>query len=240
MAVVELDYQNLPGDDVFSGIDRLFFIPTAALAGRQEENRAVIEAAAKSGVGYLIYLSFINSPEFPGNPLAVDHIVAEKDLEANAGDMKVLALRSGYYFENFAAAIGDATTLGKVFSASKDGVISQAARADMAEAGANLLLADAPKTGVVTFVGESLTKEQMATKVGEAAGKDVALVELEPEQLKEGMVGAGVPEFVADVFTKVDVETRDGALQSDSTELAEALGRAPKTFDEFIREFLAQ
>lgn len=238
--VVELDYQNLPGDDVFAGIDRLFFIPTSALAGREDENRAVIEAAAASGVDYLVYLSFINAPEFPNDPLAVDHIATEKVLQQQSGKMKTLSLRSGYYFENFVSSIQGALESGSVFSASRDGVISQAARADMAEAAANLFVADRPKVGVVTFAAESLTKGEMAKVVGEVSGKDVALVELAPEQLKAGMVDAGLPEFVADVFAQVDVATRDGALESDSTELAEALGRKPQSFEEFVREFLAR
>ena len=216
-------------------IDRLLFIPTAATSGRVEENTRVIEAAEKDGVQELIYLSFIGATDFPDDPLTPDH--AETEALLADSKMRTLSLRSGFYAENVLGA-GEGYVAGGVFpSTAQDGKISVVGRDDLALAGAKLLLAEELPIGVMTFAGKAYTKAEIAQALSEAAGSEVKPLELSEEDYRATLMQFGMPAEVADVFTAVDVSTRGGALYSDSHELADVLGRDPKTFAELAKEW---
>lgn len=234
--VRQFDYTNVDSG-ALDGVDRLFFIPSADLAGRVPQNEAVIRAAQQAGVGHLFYLSFIGAQEFPNNPLTLDHKATEDVLAESS--LTWTAVRSGYYFENFLAGAEGYVASGVVPSASQDGKIAGAARAEMAEAAASMLLSDVPPTGMVTFAGRGLTTAEMTKALADAAGASISVRQLTPPELKAALQGFGMPEFVAGVFSAVDESAVGGSLDSDSTALAEYLGREPKSFADAAREWAA-
>lgn len=209
----------------FAGIDRLLIIPSSATHGRVEENTTLIHAARAARVGHVFYLSFIGASEFPDNPLTPDHAATEDVLNASA--IPHLSIRNGFYLDNYLGSLPGIKASGKLFSAAGEGVINGATRADLAKAGAALLTEDAPRVGIVTLGGPGATKAEHAKAISQGLGLPVELVNVNYDELKQGMVDAGLPEPRAAVMAQVDVATAHGALATHSTLLEELLGHRP-------------
>ena len=216
-----------------AGIDRLLFVPTAETSGRVEENQRVIRAAEKAQVQDLLYVSFIGATEFPNDPLTPDHAATEALLDTSP--LNTLSARSGFYSDNTLRSAHDFATGGVFPSTAQDGKISAVSREDLAEAAAKVLASDAIPTGVQTWAGPALTKREMAAALSDAHATTITYLELDPEAYTQGMVDSGMPQPVAEMFTQVDIATRDGALYSEDTSLEQILGRKPTPFAEAAR-----
>ena len=216
-----------------AGIDRLLFVPTAETSGRVEENERVIRAAEKAQVQDLLYVSFIGATEFPNDPLTPDHAATEALLDTSP--LNTLSARSGFYSDNTLRSAHDFATGGVFPSTAQDGKISAVSREDLAEAAAKVLASDTIPTGVQTWAGPALTKREMAAALSDAHATTITYLELDPEAYTQGMVDSGMPLPVAEMFTQVDIATRDGALYSEDTSLEQILGRKPTSFAEAAR-----
>ena len=83
---------------------------------------------------------------------------------------------------------------------------------------------------------EALTYYEVAEKISKAAGREVKYVDLPPEQLKAGMLGAGVPEFYADWLLDLNRYFKEGGLSRVTDDVKRISERDPITFDQYARE----
>ena len=232
----KLDYDNVQGNE-FEGIDRLLFIPDARTEGREKALTDVIGTAAKNGVDFLVYVSFMGADQNSPDPLAIDHGFAEKLLEESG--LNYFSLRSAMYYENFLGSADGYIMGGSVPSSSEDGRYSQAARDDLAEAAVNVLIADSPRTGVAELNAQTLSTPEMVEIFNEVTGRDLKVDEMSHDEYAATLAGLGLPEAAAKVFAAVDAATKQGVLDFESSALEELLGRTPKSFEDAVREWAA-
>jgi len=76
--------------------------------------------------------------------------------------------------------------------------------------------------------------------VGAAAGQEVNYQEVEPEKLVAIYTESGVPAQFADILVDTDVQVRDGALEVNSADLSQLIGRPTASLGKTIKEALAQ
>lgn len=219
------------------GVTRLLFVSSPAPQGREAEHRAVIDAAQAAGVQRLVYTSFVGTPERSDNPLTPDHTFTES-LLANSDIPQIVVLRNGFYQENILGQLPQILDSGVLVGASGGGKISGASRLDLGEA-AGRALTDAVQPGTYVLVGPSLTKSEFAAQIAEGSGTQVRYQEVPLEGYRTGMIEAGMPEGVAQVFTEVEKATASGAMESDSRDLATILGREPETVADTVRRLQA-
>jgi len=85
---------------------------------------------------------------------------------------------------------------------------------------------------------EELTGAETARILGEAIGKpDLKWVVVPGEQLKQGMLAAGMPPAIVDAMVEMQATQRTGKLGEDYELHRPALG--PTKLREFAREFAA-
>lgn len=221
----EADYTDQASyEAALQGVDRVLLISSGDIfADRSVQHRNVIEAAKAVGVSLIAYTSIVNA-DTATHGLAKAHQDTEAIL-AEAGVPYVL-LRNGWYTENYLGAIEPTLQFGLAGSAG-DGKVNVAPRADYAEAAAVVIGSDEDQAGKVYELGgdTALTLAEIAALIGEAAGQEVAYVDLPEEEYAKVLAGAGLPEPLTIVLASSSAGTGRGELHTASSDLSSLLGR---------------
>ena len=213
------------------GVDRLVLVSASEPGKRLPQHKAVIAAAEEAGVQRIVYTSILKADN-TSNALAPEHIATEQVLADSA--IETVALRNSWYFENYNAQIPGYLERG-VIGAAGDGKVSGATRQDYAEAAAAAVTADAVR-GVYELGGEAFTLADLAAAVAEVTGKDVTYTNVSVADLTAGMVAAGLDEGMAGFWASIDASIEAGDLFTESTDLAELIGRKPTSLIEAVRQ----
>lgn len=223
--VRQADYsQPASWDAALKGADKVLLISSSEIGQRAKQHRNVIDAAKKAGVKLLAYTSVLHADSSVLG-LADDHKQTEAYLRAS-GVPHVL-LRNGWYTENYAAGIPTALSLGAVYGAAGNGRISAATRADYAEAAAVALTSDNQAGKTYELAGDTaFTLSEFAAEISRQSGKDIGYVNLPEAEYKKALLGAGLPEFLAELLANSDTGVSKGALFDEGHQLSKLIGRA--------------
>ena len=222
----------------FAGGDRLLLISTDALdrpGRRLAQHRAAIAAAEAAGVRHVLYTSM---PEPADSPLLIapDHLGTEQALAASALPGWTV-LRNHWYFENLFLWLPSALPGGQWYSAAGRGGVAHIARDDLARAAATALADGQDGRRVFTLSGaRAWTTDEIAAAVARATGKPLAVVPVPVEALVQGMVDAGLPEPVAQVFASFDTNTAAGRVATVTGDYRALTGRDPRPFEDWLAE----
>lgn len=218
----------------FAGAERVLLV-SASISGpeRVRLHRNAIDAAKAAGAPHVLYTSIV-APD-PASPFAptVDHVATEEYLRASG--LRWTFLRNSLYMESVPALVGGALAGGAV-EGPADGPIAWAARADLAEATANLLAAGGHLDAAVELTGgEAVDLDALAAVVGRLTGRQVERRTLSDAAYREGLLAFGVPPAGADVLLSIFAASREGRFAAVSPALGRLLGRAPTTAEELLR-----
>lgn len=211
-------------DAAFAGVDALLLISSSEVGKRLQQHENVIAAAKKAGVGFLAYTSILHADTSPLG-LASEHLATEKWI-AGSG-IPYAFLRNGWYIENYLGSIGPALEHGAVAGSVGEGRISAASRADYAEAAAVVLANSAAYVNAVLELGgdDAFTLTDLATAIGDLAGKPVVYAYMPEDAYKAMLVQVGLPEGFAGLLADSDVGASKGGLFDDSKTLSRIIGR---------------
>jgi NAD(P)H dehydrogenase (quinone) len=224
-------------ESAFAGVDRVLLISTDELASpgkRLAQHKAAVAAAAKAGVGHILYTSMPN-PDKSLVSFAPDHLGTEEAIKASG--MAYTIIRNSWYIDNYFMGMPHNLQAGQWFTSMGDGRVSNISRDDCAAAAA-AALANPPAGNVtLTLTGaELLNAEEIAAAVSKAAGKPLKVVPVTDEQLAAGVAGAGMPPFVVELVVSADANIRAGNF-AVLTDVFETLtGRKPQTVADFFEE----
>ena len=222
-----------------AGIDRLLLISSNDLEHRIGQHEAVIAAAKAAGTAFLAYTSVLHADVSPLD-LAADHRATEAAV-ARSGLAHAL-LRNGWYTENYFGAIAPALAHGVVLGSSGAGRISAAARADYAEAAAVVLTAaDLPASATYELAGDTaFTLAEFAAALSTASGKPVAYQDLPKAEYKAVLLGAGLPEPVAELVAGASAQAVTDTLFDASGTLSKLIGRPTMPLADSLTAALAE
>ena len=210
-------------DSAFADADRLLLISSSEVGQRVAQHRNVIDAAKRAKVGLIAYTSILHADSSP-LALAAEHQQTEALLKAS-GVPHVL-LRNGWYTENYLASIPPALQHGVFIGSAGDGRIASAARADYAAAAAAVLTRADQAGKVYELAGdEAYTLSELAAQITRQSGKTVAYQNLSQADFRAALLGAGLPEPIADLLAASDVGAAQGGLFDDSHQLSRLIGR---------------
>jgi NAD(P)H dehydrogenase (quinone) len=224
-------------DAAFAGADRLLFVSGSEPGPhRIEQHQAVIDAAARAGIGLVAYTS---APKADTSDmiLSADHAATERAL-ADSG-VPYVFLRNGWYIENYFGALPAVLEYG-LTGAVGDGLISGAARADLAEAAAAVVVGDGHENRVYELGGQAFTLPVLAAEFSRLSGRPVGYSNLPPGDYAAFLSGAGVPSGFAEILADADRAAAKGALYVEGNELECLLGRPVTPLADVIRMALEQ
>ena len=124
---------------------------------------------------------------------------------------------------------------GAMVGAAGEGRFSSAARADFAEAAAIVLTSEGQAGQVYELAGDrSYTLAEFAAELSRQAGRPVAYRDLSQANYKQVLLGAGLPEPLADVLSDEDAVSRGDTLMDEAGVLARLIGRPTTPMPETI------
>lgn len=211
-----LDFDDPSGIEL-GGVETLVLVS----AGYAEDDRvigrhaAVLEAAARDGVGHVVYTSLTGAGDHLGFALA--HRATER-LVRRLG-LPWTILRNGLYAELFGGLLTWSGT--GVESAFGDGALAAVARADLAEAAAVVAAEPARHRGrVYELVGTPITAADVAGRLG-VPHRSIGL-----EEYRRRLDGTpGLLPFQPSMLASIASAVRHGFLDGTGPDLAALLGR---------------
>ncbi len=210
--------------DAFAGTDKLLLISTNGSDDlRIAQHRAVVAAAAEAKVGQLVYTSIVDAAQ---NPLALARTHRTTEGVIRDADLPYVFLRNNWYAENYTATLQDAVGRGGLVGSAQDGRIAAATRDDYAAAAVAVLATNGHEGAVYELTGDTAwTLAELAHEVSKQTGKEISYTDLPPEQYQQILLGAGLPDFFAEVLVDAEVKIADGALAEATPDLSRLIGR---------------
>jgi NAD(P)H dehydrogenase (quinone) len=235
--VRQADYnQPAPWGAALQGVDKLLLISASEVGQRARQHGTVIEAAKRAGVKLLAYTSVLRA-DTSTLGLAAEH--RETEAAIRTSGLPFVFLRNGWYTENHTAGIKTALSLGAVYGCAGEGPFSSAARQDFADAAAAVLSLDNQAGRVYELAGDTpYTLAEFAAEVSQVFGKSIAYVNLPEAEYKKALIGAGLPDFVAEILANSDTAASKGALFHDGRQLSALIGRPTTSLSKVVKAAL--
>lgn len=219
----------------FAGVEKLMIVSTDALDGegtRLRQHKAAVAAAKEAGVSRIFYTS-LPRPDESVVTFAPDHLSTEDAIKASG--LAYTFFRNNWYQENTLFALPHALEAGQWYVATGEGRIPYIAREDCARAIAAGLAKTPAENKVYTLTGaEALNVEEVAALAREITGKPLTVVQVNEEQLIEGLKAAGFPAPVAATFASFDANQRAGLFEPVTDDFKTLTGREPATLKAFF------
>ena len=219
----------------FKGADRVLIISTDDLATpgkRLAQHRNAVSAAAKAGVKHIVYTSMPN-PDKSLISFAPDHLGTEEAIKASG--LAYTILRNAWYYDNYLHSMPHNLQTGKWYTAFGKGRVSNISRDDCARAAAAALANPPAGSQTLTLTGpQALTAEEIAATISTAAGKSLDVVHVSDEQLEQGLVGAGLPDFVVKMLVTTAANIRAGNFDLVTGDFEKLTGAKPQPIGAFL------
>ncbi|MFJ8850653.1 SDR family oxidoreductase [Streptomyces sp. NPDC102437] len=223
--------------DAFRAGDRVLLISGSEVGRRVPQHTAVIDAAKAAGVAQLAYTGILGGPAADFR-LAAEHKVTEQ-LILDSG-LPHTFLRNGWYTENYTANLAPVLEHGAVVANAGEGRIASATRADYAAAAAAVLTGEGHIGAAYELSGDvAWSPADYAAEISKATGKEIAYRNVPAATHQEILVGAGVPEFFAEILVDVDEAIARGLLATTSGDLARLIGRPTTPLAETVAAAVA-
>ncbi|MER5615288.1 SDR family oxidoreductase [Streptomyces sp. NPDC002215] len=223
--------------EAFRTGDRVLLISGNEVGRRVPQHTAVIDAAKAAGVAQLAYTGILGGPAADFR-LAAEHKVTEQ-LILDSG-LPHTFLRNGWYTENYTANLAPVLEHGAVVANAGEGRIASATRADYAAAAAAVLTGEGHIGAAYELSGDvAWSLAEYAAEISRATGKEIAYRNVPAATHQEILVGAGVPEFFAEILVDVDEAIARGLLAGTSGDLARLIGRPTTPLAETVAAAVA-
>ncbi|MGW0877068.1 NmrA family NAD(P)-binding protein [Streptomyces sp. NPDC002755] len=224
---------------LLDGVDAVFLV-TANVPGQLSQEQFVIRAAAKAGVKRLVKLSVGGAS--PDAPLALARVHHGAEQELVATDIPRTVLRPAFFMDNLIQYIPWIDSDGRLPLPLGDGAMGMIDSRDIADVAViELLDTSADNHDLVLTGPEPLTAEQALNRVGEVVGRSLGHVDSTREEfLRRYLSDGNTSEYAEDIATLYDGILRAGYGAGTTDTVSEALGRAPRTIDDFARAHVAE
>lgn len=228
------DPESLPR--AFDGAERLLLISTDPIEPgiRTRQHTNAVQAAAKAGVGQVIYTSIVRATD-PGNPAVVagDHAATEQALDESG--LSYIALRENIYTDMQLLSAPAAVASGVLTGNEGDGGVAYVTRDDIAAVAAALLAEGGPDGPLDVTGPAAVTQHDLAAALSEITGRQVSYQPVTDDAFVDGLVqNAGMPEQIARAYATFGQAAREGWLDGVTDTVARIAGRQPTSVYDFL------
>ncbi|MCO6490694.1 MAG: SDR family oxidoreductase [Phaeodactylibacter sp.] len=217
------------------GADRAFLVHTPALEIPKHE-KAFIGAAKKAGVEKIVKVSVIGAG--PDAPLRLARMHAEVEDYLMQSGIAYTILRPHSFMQNLLGNIPTIQGQGAMYSNNGDAKIPLIDARDIGAVAAAALTEEGHDGKTYTLTGPAAVSFQdVADAIGKAVGKAVQFVNVPDDAAKQGLMGAGFPEWLADDLVTLNQWGRQVGEQQPSEDVASVLGRPGHSLEDFARDY---
>ena len=217
------------------GVQRVFLVgpPTRDLPALE---RRAVDEIKRSGVSHIVKLSAMG-----GRAATFPRQHADSEDYIKSCGVPYTFLRPNGFMQNLVIYNADTINTQNAFYASQgEGKVSHVDLRDVGAVAVKVLTEEGHQGMAYTLTGpEAITNRRIAQILSEDAGREINYVDLPPEQLKQAMLGAGVPEWSADALVDLQRLYREDGASAVTRDVEHLLGRKPISFEQFSRDHRA-
>jgi len=217
-----------------AGIDKLFLLSGGAPNQVEQESNAV-EAAKKAGVKHIVKLSVWGAAEEEFS-FAKMHRAAEKAIEASG--IAWTFLRPNGFMQNMENySLPTIQSQGAFYSSVGDSKVAHVDVRDIAAVAVKALTEAGHEGKAYSLTGPSaITNNEIAQKLSSASGREIHYVDVSDADLKQGLLGSGMPEGYANAYLDLMRYYRTGHAGTISDDVRRVTGRDAIPFDQYARD----
>ncbi|MBV9082497.1 MAG: SDR family oxidoreductase [Acidobacteriaceae bacterium] len=214
-------------------VDHVFLVgpPTEQLPALE---RKAVDVFAQANIEHLVKLSAMGGREatFPRQH-------AESEDYIRSSGVPYTFLRPNGFMQNMVNYNAPTITTQDAFYGSEgDGRVSQIDIRDVAAVAVKTLTEAGHVGKTYTLTGpEALTNTEVAQILSRELGREIRYVNLPPEQLKQALLSAGLPEWNADALLDLQRLYREGKAATVTRDVEQLLGREPINYKQFARDY---
>src|SRR5215208_3067848 len=220
-----------------AGVERTFLL-TNSSERAQAQQIAFIDAARQSGVAHIVKLSQFSAEAHSPVRFLRYHAAVEAALQASG--IAYTLLRPNLFMQgllNFRSTIATQNTF---YAAAGDAKVSAIDVRDIADVTVAALTESGHEGKLYELTGpQALTHAEMAEGLSRALGRQVAFVDIPPEAMREALLGIGFPVWQAEGLVEDYAHYRRGEAAAVTSGVEDATGKAPRSFEEFARDYAA-
>jgi uncharacterized protein YbjT (DUF2867 family) len=231
---VALDFNEPESlDAAFRGADKLFLLSGGANQVEQESN--AVEAAKRAGVKHIVKLSVIGAGE-ESFSFAKMHRAAEKAVEASG--IAWTFLRPNGFMQNMENySLPTIKSQNAFYSSVGDSKVAHVDVRDIAAVAVKALTEPGHESKAYTLTGPSaVSNHEIAQKLSESSGRSINYVDLSDADLRQGLIGSGMPDGYADAYLDLMRFYRSGDAAVVSDDIRRVTGREPIAFEQYARD----
>ena len=213
---------------VFQGCEALFLVNTGPDLGERDYTCAL--AARDAGIQHLVKLSTLDAKTGVGT--GPWHARGEEAVRESG--VPYTFIRTSAFMSNALSWVDSIRDEGVLYSSTGEGKIAFIHPDDIADVVVSALSLGVARNGSLVITGpQAMSYREMASAISEAIGKPIRYETMsDADALADAMMWAD--RVYADALVDIWRAVREGRLATISGGVQQALGRAPRTFGEWI------
>lgn len=230
------DFDNLSTiRAALENIERAFLL-TPSTENAEVQQKTFVQTAKEAGIKQIVKLSqWAASADSPVRFLRY-HAAVEEEIKMSG--LNYTFLRPNLFMQNLLGFKDLIAGEGKFYAPAGDCSISIVDVRDIAEVAAAALTENQHANKIYDITGpESLTHDELASKLSAALGKKIHFVDTPPIVMREMLIKFGMPEWQADGLEEDFDHYRRGEAMVIADGVKQATGKKPFSFDDFARDY---
>lgn len=231
VAVEASDYGDFDAmKAALAGAETLFLVSFREAEDRLDRHFRAVDAAVDSGVGRIVYLSFLQASADSTFKLGRQHQATEEHI-ASTG-LGYTFLRSSFYADFVPFFTGDD---GVIRAPAGDGAVSWISRDDIADTVVAALQSDDYLGEALENTGpEALDFHETAAALSRVTGREIIYVEESVDEAWESRRTTGAPEWEIEGWVSSYLAVANGELSTVSDTVERLTGHPPTDLETFL------
>jgi len=215
-----------------AGVKKVFLLPPL-LPNQLELMNRFVDSAKRAGVAHIVKLSVIGLDETQYT-LGGWHGANEQRIRESG--LAFTFLRPNSFMQNFINHF--APRDGAIYLPWGNGTASFVDTRDVARVAAEALTTEEHGGRIYTLTGPAaLSMPEVAQILSEAAGREINYVDVPEEAAHDGMVQAGLPQWLTDAIMELHAINKQSRWSVVTSDIEIVTGRPASTFSQFARDY---
>ena len=198
----------------------------------------VIDAAAATGVQRIVKLSALGAQV--GSPLQFWDWHGRIELHLRRSAVPAVILRPSFYMSGLLGSADAVRHTGKLFAPADGARIAMIDPRDVAAVAGVVLTTTGHKGETHVITGpEAITFGRIAEELSAATGRRVEFVDVPDEGARQGLVAAGMPDWLAEQLVVLFGMLRQNVHEQTTDTVRTLTGREPRAFAQFAHDHAA-
>lgn len=219
--------------EAFSNIDRVFLISPPGYANQYDIISPLIQEAKRKGLKKVVLMTAMGANADENSPFRR----AEVELEKSGLNYNIV--RPNWFFQNFNTFwIQGINEHRKILLPVGEAKVSFIDARDISAVIAKLLVDDSFNNTDFDITGPSaIDHTEVAKAISSQIGEEVLYQEIQPQQLREGLLAAGLPEDYSDFLLLILGFLKEGYNAGLTDNVEKILGRKPLSLTDYVRDY---